>query len=92
MRCHSISFSGHAVRRMFERGVSQQEVLQVIEAGESVAGYPDDQPYPSELLLGFSGDKPIHVVIAYNEANCIVITAYIPDSNLWNDDFRTRKN
>ena len=34
--------------------------------GEEIAAYPDDTPYPSRPLLGWRGDKPLHVVVAYN--------------------------
>lgn len=55
--------------------------------------YPDDQPYPSKLLLWFNGKIPLHIVVAQNEndGSCYVITAYIPSSKLWEPDFKTRK-
>ncbi len=30
MRCDSITFSGHAITRMFERGLSKNEIVNVI--------------------------------------------------------------
>lgn len=55
--------------------------------------YPDDKPLPSKLILGFSNGRPIHVVLAYDAANetGYVITAYVPDENLWNNNYKSRR-
>jgi hypothetical protein len=52
----------HALQRMFERGVSVDEISEVIEHGEELRAYPDDYPYPSRLLVGFPQGRPLHVV------------------------------
>jgi len=58
------------------------------------AAYPDDTPYPSRLLLGWRGDKPLHVVAAYNaqDDEQIVITVYEPDSALGTMDSEGESN
>lgn len=83
----------HAVSRMFERGIAEAEVQKVLSEGEEIATYPDDLPYPSRLLLGRRGDRPLHVVVAYNarDDEQIVITVYEPDPAQWEDGFRKRK-
>lgn len=92
MDCISFVFSGHALRRLFERGIAPARVRLAIEGGEVIATYPDDQPHPSALLLGFVDGTPLHVVVARDpDGVCIVITAYHPDPLLWSDDFRTRR-
>lgn len=92
MDCITITYSGHALRRLFERGLAPETVRRAIEAGEIIADYPEDQPHPSVLLLGFVEGTPLHVVLARTpEGACIVITAYRPDPLLWSDDFRTRR-
>jgi len=93
MDCSDLLFSGHAVRRMFQRGFKRQDITEIVAAGEIIASYSDDQPHPSFLLLGFSGETPIHVVVAQNQQDnvCVVVTAYIPDNKLWDDGFRKRK-
>ncbi len=93
MECASVAFSGHALRRMFERELGREAVLDVIRDGEMIADYPDDSPYPSRLLLGFVGDKPVHVVVAREprQAHCFVVTAYRPDSGVWQPDFKHRR-
>ena len=78
---------------MFEREISDEEVLKVIQEGEVIEEYPNDEPYPSMLILGVVNDRPIHVVLAVNEEESmgIVVTAYQPDPSLWRDNFRRRR-
>ena len=93
MECTEIVFSGHAIRRIFERSLGRDAILEVVRAGEVIAEYLDDSPHPSYLLLGFVAGKPVHVVVA-REAEirrCFVVTAYHPDPSLWSDDFRVRR-
>ncbi len=93
MKCVRVTFSGHAVRKMFERGIDRDAVLVVIADGEIIADYPDDLPYPSALVLGFPAGRPVHAVIARDSASeqCTVVTAYRPDQAIWQDDFKTRR-
>lgn len=86
-------FRVHAIQRMYQRDISEPEVRYVIATGETVADYPDDTPYPSRLVLGWSGRRPIHVVVADNvdDQENIVITAYEPDPAEWELDFKRRK-
>ena len=88
-----ITYRVHAVRRMFERHITDDDVANVLATGEIIAGYPDDLPYPSKLLLGWRGNRPLHVVTAYNARDDeeIVITVYEPDAALWDNGFRRRK-
>ena len=59
-------FRVHAIQRMYQRVISDAEVRHVIATGETVEDYPDDTPYPSRLVLGWNGRRPIHVVVADN--------------------------
>jgi len=45
-------FRVHAIQRMYERHISEEEVRQTIAAGEVIEAYPDDTPYASRLVLG----------------------------------------
>ena len=85
-------FRVHALKRMFERRVSVDEVQAVLRNGELIADYPDDTPYPSRLVLGWVGRRPLHVVAAYNAVDdeTIVATVYEPDPAAWNPDFRRK--
>lgn len=89
----NIVFRQHAVKRMHERGISEEEVEQVIADGTVIENYPNDQPYPSALLLGHAGSKAIHLVCADAVAENlkIIITVYEPDSAIWCNGLRTRR-
>lgn len=91
--CKEVIFSGHAVQRMFERGIDQKYVLSALRMGEVIEAYPDDIPYPSVLLLWESGAVPLHIVAAMdgNTRRCIVITVYVPGSEIWEPGYRRRR-
>jgi hypothetical protein len=86
-------FRLHAIQRMFERRIGQTEVRVALENGQVIEDYPDDVPYPSQLVLGWYGMRPLHIVVAHNtEAQeIIVITVYEPDPDQWDSGFRRRK-
>lgn len=69
------------------------EVKSILDEGDIIRDYPDDKPYPSKLILGYIGVRPIHVVLAKDEGSkiCIVVTAYEPSKSLWLSDFKTKK-
>ncbi len=81
----------HAVLRMAERGIREEDVARVISEGKEIENYPEDKPYPSRLLLGWVEHQPIHVVTATAEHEIIVITVYEPDPSLWEPGFERRK-
>jgi hypothetical protein len=78
---------------MVQRKIKVEDIRHVVSKGEVIAEYPDDTPYPSRLILGWRGTRPLHVVVAYNmrDKEVIVITAYEPDPTQWEADFRRRK-
>jgi len=78
---------------MFERKISDGDILEVLEAGKVIENYPTDQPYPSCLKFGYSAGRPIHVVVADNSAeqSLIIITVYEPDLDTWEPGFERRK-
>lgn len=86
-------FRVHAVQRMYQRGISEPAVRHVISTGETIEDYPDDTPYPSRLVLGWRGRRPLHVVVADNgdDKENIVITVYEPDLTEWESDFKRRR-
>ncbi len=90
--CKQFIYTSHALKAMISRNIIVADVTEVLK-GEVIKDYSDDKPYPSRLLFGFVKARPLHVVIAYNQldATCIIITAYEPDTVMWNDDFKTKK-
>ncbi|MBI3304010.1 MAG: DUF4258 domain-containing protein [Deltaproteobacteria bacterium] len=93
MAADRLTFRIHAIRRMFQRHVSVPDVHHVLATGEVIEDYPDDTPYPTRLMLGWCGSRPLHVVAANNaEAQeTIIITVYEPDPDKWEPGFKKRK-
>ena len=93
MNCQNLVFSRDAIQQMFLRRISKSDVQAVVTYGEVIEENPDDTPFPSYLLLDFVEGKPIHVVFSYDESTNTgyVVTAYIPDPEIWTNSFRTRR-
>ena len=74
-----------------DRMIRRAEVRRVITGGEVIEEYPKDARGHSCLLLGFGDQgRPIHVVCAPREDYLAIITAYLPDTHAWSNDFRKR--
>jgi hypothetical protein len=86
-------FRVHAIQRMFQRHISVVDVHSVLLSGELIESYPDDVPYPSYLLIGWCGSRPVHIFAADNAAFCetIIITVYEPDLTNWENGFTRRR-
>lgn len=93
MAIEKLVFRIHALQRMAERGIIPEDIHQSLEHYLVVENYPDDNPYPSSLVLGWIGKRPLHIVIAENNESLetIVITVYEPDSIKWMPGFMRRK-
>ena len=86
-------FRVHAVQRMYQRGVTEEDVRHVLENGETIEEYLSSTPYPSRLISGWCGTRPLHLVVAENSGDqeTIVITVYEPDLSRWESGFTRRK-
>jgi len=86
-------FSAHALRRMFERGISVDVVKEALLKGSVIRDYPDDKPYPSRLVLHKTPEFPLHIVAADDkvEKTTYIITVYAPDPSVWNESFTERR-
>jgi len=85
-----LKMSLHAINRLHERNMLIDDILNSIIYGEIIEEYKDDYPYPSCLIMGKYGDRVIHSVCSFSEP-VYIITAYEPDLNVWNEDYKTRK-
>ena len=86
----------HAIQRMFERSISEEDVVHTIENGVIIKKYEDDKPYPSMLAYSIANKQPLHVVFSVDdsnkkEKNYLVITVYRPSLEEWNSDYKTRR-
>ena len=76
---------------MFECNVSTDELIAIISLGEIIEEYPDDEPCPSVLIMGFINAVAYHTVIAVCRDHIRVITVYIPEQDKW-IEYRRRRN
>lgn len=90
---YRVIYQRHAVERMAQRGVSEEDVMHVLLTGETIQVYADDTPFPSELILGWRKRRPLHIVVATDTVHQmkIVITVYEPHLEQWEADFRRKK-
>jgi len=93
MNSRPIIFRIHAIQRMFERRISEENVRQVLQHGEMIEDYSEEMPHPGGLMSGRRGARPLHVVMAENtrDNELIVITAYEPAPSQWKPGSRDRK-
>lgn len=93
MKYKNIIFTGHSIQRIFEREIEPEDIEVSVENGEIIEEYPDDKPYPSFLVLNFIKGKPIHVVFSFDNDNetIYLITAYFPDTSIWDETFKIRR-
>jgi hypothetical protein len=67
--CAELTFIAHSLTAMINRGITVDEVTEVVIGGEPIMVYDNDKPYPSKLLLKFVNSRPVHVVIAKGFGN-----------------------
>ena len=88
-----ILFYSHATQRQFERYVTKQDISQVLHNGEIIETHPSNDPFPKELILGWAGSRPLHVVILNDPKTqtTYVKTVYENSLTLWELDYKTRR-
>ncbi len=67
---------------------------QALLNGEIIERYPDAQPYPACLVLGWlAWGDPLHIVCSKGDVEPAlrIVTLYEPRDDLWESDYRTRK-
>jgi hypothetical protein len=87
-------FLPHAVGQMSrpDRMISVQEVRRVVLRGEIIEDYPEDARGRSCLILGTGeAGRKIHVVCAPRGEYLAIITAYVPETDEWDSEFRIRR-
>ena len=92
-----ILYTPHAIKQMNaeERLITTKEVKEAILHGEIIEDYPDDHRGASCLVLGFSGQRPIHAVSTtkVEPEELLLITVYDPSKrpNKWTENYRERR-
>ena len=87
----AVVLTQHFLDNIGIRGISLSDVGLAITSGEIIEEYPRDYPHPSALILGYSENRPIHVVLGIGGGFLWLITAYRPDFEKWEADNKTRK-
>jgi hypothetical protein len=94
IRAKRYRLTKHATIVRLERGVSIAEIEKALLNGEIIERYPDSEPYPSCLVLGWlTSSDPLHIVCSRGdlEPALRIVTLYEPEDALWESDYKTRK-
>jgi hypothetical protein len=89
---YRISFTH--TEKLRERRIEMREIEEVISACEIIEAYPEDPRGPSCLILGFTrGGRALHIVCGDldDDKRILVITAYEPSLEEWEEDRRSRR-
>ena len=94
-----VEYKMHCQKRMLERNISRKDIANCIMHGEIIEDYPlndnnlSDASFPACLILWVDIEKngAIHVVVGYNGRKIIIISAYRPDKEHWEANYKTRK-
>lgn len=85
---YEISF--HAEKERYTEDITIPDIEAAIGEGEILEDYPNDPRGSSCLVLGYSQQRPIHIVCGYSSTGWIrIITVYLPKLPKWIDE-RTR--
>ncbi len=82
--------SNHARVRTFQRNISTDELVKMMRHAAIIEDYPDDEPCPSALVLGFLRGTPYHIVVAECLDHVRIITIYKPEEDKW-IEYRVRR-
>ena len=93
IRAGRLRWRAHALERLLERHIGRGHVLWTLFHGEVIEEYPSSRPYPAALVWGKPEGKVLHVVVAYatQSKEAYVISAYEPNKDRFEEDFRARR-
>ena len=87
-----IKWTTHVLMRLQERGIQPSDIKNTIMHGEIIEQYPSDHPHPACLVYGVDAlGKILHVVVGVGNGYIWLITAYYPNEEHWESDYKTRK-
>ena len=90
IRHNEYEISLHAEKERYAEDITISDLETAISNGEILEDYFDDPRGKSCLILGYSQNRPIHIVCGHTSINWIrIITVYIPKPPKWIDE-RTR--
>ena len=82
----------HPLDSMRERRISFAALQRIVRIGEMIERYQHGAP-PGYLLLGWTDDRPIHIVAAdeYQIERTHIVMVYEPDPDEWDAAFPRRR-
>ena len=87
---YAISFTHTEKLRL--RRIKAVDIEQAVKSGNIIEYYANDPRGASCLILGRVGNRPLHILFARLEAEeILIVTAYEPDPEEWENDWQTRK-
>ncbi|MCK4352463.1 DUF4258 domain-containing protein [candidate division WOR-3 bacterium] len=66
----------HAIKRMDERGIWLDEISSAIMEGKIIKSYPNDRPYPSHLIQGYTRGESLYILCALGEEMLYIVTTH----------------
>ena len=83
----------HALERLQERYITTDDVESCIMSGEIIEEYPNDFPHPSALIFGRDMNRKVIHVVCGTDGKCLyLVTAYVPTTEKFLEDLRTRRS
>jgi len=77
----------HAEKERYAEDITVSDLETAISNGEILEDYANDPRGPSCLILGYSQNRPIHIVCGYTSIKWVrIITVYIPKLPKWTNE------
>ena len=90
-----VRVSDHGYDELANDGLTAREIVSGVENGVLIGDYPDYPKGASVLVLQTDKDgQPVHAVWGIpkgHERPAVLVTAYRPDPDRWNENFMKRK-
>ena len=88
-----VHWTYHVNMRLKGRFIAREAILSSVDSYEIIEEYPKDKYLPSYLIYARYQNQIVHIQIAVNTKNdrVIIITAYEPTIDQWEEDFKTRR-
>ena len=88
----ALCWTSHILEKLFQRNIRIDDVKAALTNCEIIEQYPNDYPFPSCLVLGYTvARRVLHIVCGSNGKELWLITAYFPNPFEWTEDFRQRR-
>ncbi len=93
IRKRKIHWTYHVNMRMQKRFIARKKIIEAVESFEIIEKNPEDKYLPSYLLWAQHENDIFHVLVAVDNVNeqVIIITAYRPDDEKWESNYKKRR-